>query len=244
LITGNTTYKANDFSQQYYLLRKKEGRIYSDEEVEKLPEITIGHQYFSEWQIRKRSFKRLLKYLQRKTDPLEILEVGCGNGWLSARLSVIPLSNVTGIDINTEELEQAKQVFSGIKNIDLFNCSINDKIIRDRRFDIIVFAASIQYFRSLTSVLNDAITYLKPGGEIHIVDSHFYDEKEIDAAKQRSNDYYNSIGFPGMADQYFHHSLNEIRSFQYNILFDPNSFINKLKGHTDPFYWICIKANA
>ena len=47
-----------------------------------------------------------------------------------------------------------------------------------------------------------------------------------------------------MIDQYFHHSLSEIKSFQCNVLFDPNSFIKKLKGHADPFYWVCVKANA
>jgi protein-L-isoaspartate O-methyltransferase len=50
----------------------------------------MGHRHYHEWQIRKASSNRLVKYLAKKQKILEILEVGCGNGWLSAKLSVIP----------------------------------------------------------------------------------------------------------------------------------------------------------
>ena len=124
-----------DFTTQYYLLRKKEGRIYSDQEVASLPEISKGQRYYSEWQARKNASDRLMKYLVRKEKALEILEIGCGNGWLSAKLSVIPFSKVTGIDINEEEMKQAKRVFSKIKNLQFHNCSWQNEMISDRKFD-------------------------------------------------------------------------------------------------------------
>lgn len=243
-MTEETTYNTIDFAERYFLLRKSEGRVYSDKEVAGLPETDHGHRHYHEWQIRKDSSNRLVKYLAKKQMPFEILEIGCGNGWLSAKLSAIPLSEVTGIDINTEELCQAKRVFSQIENLEFFNCSVQDDMVSDRRFDIIVFAASVQYFHSLEKVLNDSLRLLKPGGEIHIIDSPLYKESETSGARQRSIDYYQSVGFPEMSDQYFHHSLGELKAFSYEILFNPNSIINQLKKNKNPFYWICIRKNA
>lgn len=243
-MTEELTHNTIDFAQQYYLLRKSEGRIYSDKEVADLPGINNGHRHYHEWQIRKVSCDRLVKYLVKKPKGLEILEIGCGNGWLSAKLSVIPLSRVTGIDINDEELNQAKRVFSQIENLEFFNCSLQDEMFSDRKFDVIVFAASVQYFSSLEKVLNESLKRLKPGGEIHIIDSHLYKQNETEAARLRSDDYYKTIGFPEMSDQYFHHSLEGLKFFNHDILYDPGSIINKLKKYKTPFYWICIKANA
>ena len=243
-MTEGLTHTAIDFTQQYFLLRKSEGRIYSDKEVAGLPAIDKEHKHFYEWQVRKDSSNRLVKYLLKKKKAFKILEVGCGNGWLSAKLSAISLSRVTGIDINSEELNQAKRVFSQIENLEFFNCSLQDEIVSDRQFDIIVFAASIQYFSSLEKVLGESLKVLKPGGEVHIIDSHLYKQNETDAARLRSHDYYNAIGFPEMNDQYFHHSLEGLKSFNHDILYDPGSIINKFKKNKNPFYWICIRSNA
>jgi len=79
-MTEEATHSAIDFSQQYILLRNKEGRIYSDKEIADLPEIDKGHQHYHEWRIRKDTSDRLIKYLINKKKALEILEVGCGNG--------------------------------------------------------------------------------------------------------------------------------------------------------------------
>ena len=243
-MTEEITYNAIDFSSQYLLLRKKEGRIYSDEQVANLPEINKQHQYYNEWEIRKNSSSRLKKYLTNKKRSLRILETGSGNGWLSAKLSEIPLAHVTGIDINSEELNQARRVFTQIDNLEFFNCSLQDEAISNRQFDIIIFAASIQYFPLLKKILNDAMSHLKPEGEIHIIDTNFYKENELQEARQRSMDYFNAIGFPEMAEQYFHHSLDELRSFNYRMLYDPNSIINRFKKNKNPFYWFCVNGNA
>ena len=243
-MTEGSEHKTIDFAQQYFLLRKSEGRIYSDKEVAGLPEIDKAHQHYKEWQVRKGSSDRLVKYLSAKQRDLAILEVGCGNGWLAAKLSAIPLSTVTAIDINREELSQAKRVFKEVKNLEFLNCSPEDDLLSDQRFDIIIFAASIQYFSSLEKMFNDLCRRLKTKGEIHFIDSHFYKEDKIKAARSRSNDYYESIGFREMSKQYFHHSLEQLRLFDHDILYDPNSIINKSKRVRNPFYWICIRNNA
>ena len=243
-MTGDVTYKTIRFPDQYFLLRQKEGRIYTDEEVLKLPEVNTQNPYYHEWQIRKNSCNQLVKYLSGKKKSLQILEVGCGNGWLSAKLSASPSCKVTGIDINNEELSQAKRVFYQVDNIEFSYSSLQDETFKNKQFDIIIFAASIQYFESLKNVLGDALSHLKPQGEIHIIDSHFYKQSEIGAAHERSMDYYRAIGFPEMVNHYFHHSLDEIKLFNYKILHNPDSIINRVKKNKNPFYWVCVKADA
>lgn len=243
-MTEELTHNTIDFAQQYFWLRKNEGRIYSDKEVASLPEIDRNHKHYHEWQVRKDSSNRLLKYLLKKQKVFEILEVGCGNGWLSAKLCTIPLSQVTGIDINDGQLNQAKRVFDKVQNLKFFNYSLQDEMFSDRKFDVIVFAASVQYFSSLEKLLNESLKQLKPGGEIHIIDSHLYKQDETEAARLRSNYYYRAIGFPEMINQYFHHSFEELKLFNYKILYNPHSIFNKLKKSKNPFYRICIRSNA
>lgn len=243
-MSEDVMHKITDFPDQYISLRKREGRIYSDNEVAQLPEINKEHRYYSEWLIRKRSCDQLIKYLMGKERPLKILEVGCGNGWLSARLSAIPSVRVIGIDINIEELNQAKRVFNRINNLQFYDCTLENEMISLQKFDVIVFAASMQYFSSLKAVLNISLKSLKPNGEIHILNTHFYRSNEIYSARQRSAEYFQSIGFPEMTDHYFHQSLNEVKQFDHKILYDPHSILNKLKINRNPFYWICVNANA
>ena len=98
-MTKDLIYNAIDFSRQYFLLRKKEGRVYSDEEVVNLPEINRQHQFYDEWEIRKRSSLQLKKYLAGKKRPLQILEIGCGEaGILAAEPSL--QQKYTGVDFS------------------------------------------------------------------------------------------------------------------------------------------------
>ena len=232
------------FEELYLQVRQYENRIYTDNEVAILPDIHSEHPHEKEWRIRKHSSQQLINYLIKKNKPLEILEVGCGNGWLSAKLSSVFASHITGIDINSVELDQAKRIFNKIKNLDFFNCSFHNELLNKRKFDIAVFAASIQYFPSLRNILKDSFTYMKADGEIHIIDSPFYKQDQINSAHQRSQAYYESIGFPEMIDQYFHHSVEEINSFNYKIIYNPDSIFNSLKKNKNPFFWICITKNA
>src|SRR5215203_4755336 len=85
--TGNGSADAEAFEKLYMQLRKKEQRLYTDEEVRNLPQVIAAHPHFKEWQLRKKSCGRLIEYLDQKNKPLHILEIGCGNGWLSAQLA-------------------------------------------------------------------------------------------------------------------------------------------------------------
>jgi ubiquinone/menaquinone biosynthesis C-methylase UbiE len=237
-ITSNTS-----FEERYIALRRKENRVYSDVEVAQLPDIDIQHQHYTEWMIRKASAKKLINFLNRKKQPLKILEIGCGNGWLSNQLSRIENSDVKGLDINAEELQQAERVFRNNRRLKFVYGEIYSAIPDNCKFDVVIFAASIQYFPSLKEIINTALEKLDEHGEIHIIDSPFYSQGEVMAAKKRSQNYYAMLGFPEMTEYYFHHGIEELQSYNFKILYKPSLIKNKLFRNNSPFPWLCIKRN-
>lgn len=226
------------FTEQYIALRQQEKRIYTDDEVSLLPNIAHGHIHESEWKIRRHSCTLLVKYLRRKRAG-EIVEVGCGNGWLSHKLSEIPGCKVRGMDINEVELEQAARVFSGTSNLKFTFGDLDYIEDSPSVYDYIVFAASIQYFNSLSRVIQVAKNRLRTNGEIHILDSPFYSVQGITDARQRSKEYFARLGFDEMQKHYFHHTIDALQEFKYSILYNPHSVKNRLLKR-NPFPWIRI----
>lgn len=232
---------AGAFEKLYIQLRKKEQRFYTDDEVRSLPRITATHPHYKEWLLRTKSCKQLIRYLDKKRKTLNILEIGCGNGWLSAQLAKNISGHVVGMDINKEELVQAARVFGDISNLKFIQGDLRYDKPEHNSFDIIVFAASLQYFSSLDEIIQSAFQYLKADGEIHIIDTLFYRASNVDAARQRTKDYYNSLGFPEAADYYFHHCLEDLEGFTAKILYNPASLVHKLTKNKSRFYWLRIK---
>ncbi len=225
------------FTKVYHNVRKKESRLYSDSEVARLPDVDPAHVHAGEWKLRKQSAQRLVKYLSKKARPLNILEAGCGNGWLSARLASLPGASVLGLDPHEPEIRQARRVF---KNKRLqFSVGSFPQAIREDRFDIILFAASFQYFPDASQILGDAAQHLNPGGEIHIIDTAFYPPLAVVAAQDRSRRYFSGLGLPAMADHYFHHTLPGAEGLSVKMVFDPAGLVNRL-FRPSPFPWICF----
>jgi ubiquinone/menaquinone biosynthesis C-methylase UbiE len=228
------------FAKLYLALREKEKRVYSNEELAKLPDMPDGHPHYNEWLIRKASCEKLKALLKAKQGPLQILEVGCGNGWLSNQLATLPHTQVTGLDVNLPELEQGAAVFTA-PNLRFVYGELRDFVLGAQRFDVIVFAASVAYFPSLPEIIRVALQHLLPAGEVHIIDTFFYKKNEISAARQRTLNYYSSMGFPEMAGRYFHFSLEDLDGFNYTLLQKNNPFLQKLLRRPRRFHWICIR---
>jgi len=106
------------------------------------------------------------------------------------------------------------------------------------QFDIITLNSSIQYFKNFGHVLKQLKLFLKPCGELHIIDSPFYNEHDILKAKKQTKIYYKRLGFPEMADYYYHHNISDVRDFE--ILYNPKqSVLKKFTREKDsPFYWL------
>ena len=238
--TGSGSANSEAFEEIYIQLRKKEQRFYTDEEVRNLPRIAATHPHFKEWLLRKRSCNKLIAYLDQKNKPLHILEIGSGNGWFSAQLAKNTSGQVVGMDITKEEVSQSARVFSNISNLKFISGDIRFVRPEYNSFDIIVFAASLQYFSSLKEIMQAVFQWLRPGGEVHILDTIFYKKNNVDAARYRTKDYYTILGFPEAADYYYHHCIEDLKDFSTKILYDPGSWIHKFRKNRNPFFWVSI----
>lgn len=235
------------FEKEYLFIRRQEGRLYSDKIVMKLPSIPGQHPLADEWLIRKDSTDRLISYLEKKRI-MNLLEVGCGNGWMTNYLFQSLKVDCCGVDINETELHQAARLFASEK-VSFLYADVLSPIFSGRCWDIIILGASVQYFPDLPALIARLKKMLNSSGEIHIVDSPFYDASEIKEAKIRSLNHFDKIGNPDMSYHYFHHSWDDLQNFKYEILYSPKSFLNRslrfLKlVHQSPFPWIKITANA
>jgi SAM-dependent methyltransferase len=230
-------------SDLYIRVRQKEGRLYPDRTVANLPSVPESDPLKKEWQLRAASLRRLTAYLNRLPRPIRLLDLGCGNGWFSRHLSSLREVEVLGVDRNPVELSQAARLFSR-PNLLFLSADIYRSPFPAEAFDIILLASVAQYFSDLSALVGKLRSMLRPRGQIHIIDSPFYESAELPAAQERTRAYYSGLGFPAMADHYFHHSYAELEPFSPTWHYRPDSSrarLSKLLGNpTSPFPWLSI----
>ena len=93
----------------------------------------------------------------------EILEVGCGTGRLTRALKALfPSANITAIDISQEMIDYATKQVPGpdylVVDAEEYLQSLN------RRFDLIVSNATVQWFVHLDKAIERMCSVLAPGG--------------------------------------------------------------------------------
>ena len=233
------------FEEAYLAAREKEGRLYAKEVINLLPHTLKNHPYHKEWQTRLPVILRFLNYIKEKSIKIA-LEIGCGNGWLSAKIAQNLQGHCLALDINQTELSEGKSVFHHVKNLHFIYADI---LVANRfpkeSLDSIVLAGAIQYFKKPSVLIDHLLQFLNPEGEIHIFDSPFYTNAQKKAAQMRSQEYFQSLGIPHMAENFHHHTLNELAAYPYQLLYNPYEKANRLKFKLkripiNPFPWICI----
>jgi len=228
-------------SALYLQVRAKEGRLYADEVVARLPTVPCTHPMWTEWQTRKDSTARLCAYLAQMPKPLTILDLGCGNGWLANQLTQVTGCQVLGLDRNSFELAQAARVFADNSRLMFVNADIFVAPIPEQSLEVVVIASAIQYFSDAPKLIHCLMRLLRPRGEIHILDSPLYAPAEVAEAYTRSQAYYTALGFPEMAERYHHHTLAALSEFKPTTLYNPRSLAAWLRRRLgfsySPFPW-------
>ena len=110
------------------------------------------------------------------------MDLGSGNGWFTGQFSNSFDHNFYCVDVNLTELTQGRRVFNSdqIKFIyaDIFTSNIPKAL-----FDVVIINAAVQYFPDLTKLVDQILVLLKDNGELHIIDSPFYSDSEVENAK-------------------------------------------------------------
>jgi ubiquinone/menaquinone biosynthesis C-methylase UbiE len=240
-VEEETRQRFYSFEEQYIHIRDKEQRIFSIDEIRKLPEVKKDHKHVAEWKVRQKSIERFVRFLKKKRITAA-LDIGCGTGFFANILSQ-HCDKVSGIEVNLKELKQAAEAFKSNKKIEWYYTDIlNRKVFGEGAFDLITFCCSFQYFPDVKEILDTCFYYLKPGGSVHIIDSPFYKEEEQLKAQNATHGYYQSMGFDTLAQHYFHHTWDDIKSYPYKIHYQKSKeiFSSLFTKHDSPFPWIEI----
>lgn len=237
-----------DHSRDRYLeVREREGRLLDDGTVRRLPEVPPGHPQAGEWRVRARSLAGFMSYLDARRERAVILDVGCGNGWMTARLAEPPGRLVYGLDVNSRELEQGARVFRHNPRLIFLFADVMGDDIPAGRVDLVLLAGSVQYFPFVPALVPRLLRLLRPGGELHILDSPFYGRGGAARARARSEEYYCYLGCPEMTGHYHHHCFDGLQPFGPELLFDPSRIMSRVRRRIpgsgeSPFPWIRIRA--
>ncbi|PKV13675.1 class I SAM-dependent methyltransferase [Xanthomonas prunicola] len=234
------------FEQQYLEIRRKEGRLYTDAQVRSLPRPSGKLGASLEWQVRALSSRLLMQHLQARGSVGAILELGCGNGWLSRLLAQSLQRDVCGIDVNRTELTQAARVFGHEERLSFVAADIQTVALPHDVFDVIVVPACIQYFPHPAALVRHLLAQLRDGGELHILDSPLYpDRQRADQSAARSLRYFTGLGVPALAEQYHQHTYAVFDPFAVQWLFDPRQLRARLrrmlKLRQPHFPWLCLR---
>lgn len=242
-LTNQEAFQA--FETAYLTVREKEQRFYTDEVIESLPYTTSQHPYHAEWELRVQVVKPFLAYLKKHHNKGTVLEIGCGNGWLSAQMAKNRSGEVIGLDVNQVELIEGARIFQKNTNLHFVFADVFEKPFPPNTFDVIVLAGAIQYLADFHHFIETLKGFLTPTGEIHIFDSPFYEPAEKEKAKARTLAYFTAMGNPEMADNFNHHTLNVLENYSVEELYKPHSFksklLRKLGKPMNPFSWYCIR---
>lgn len=231
----------SNFENNYCKLREIEGRIYADDLVLQLPFLPSKSRHFKEWKLRAKSADRFITYIKDKRFR-HLLELGCGNGWFINRCAP-HVEKATGIDVNEQELEQAKRVFQ-TENLSFYSWDVFSPKPFEKKIDCIVLNAVVQYFPDFKKLIERLKELLDEGGEIHLIDSPFYSSNQVEQAKQRSVDYFSKMGVPEMAEYYFHHKLDHLAGFDWMYKPIKNPLLKRLKAKDSPFPWLRLKVTG
>lgn len=234
------------FEQRYLDVRRREGRLYSDVQVRTLPQPPGALGASHEWRVRAESCRRLLRHLRARGGDGPLLELGCGNGWLSHRLASGLQREVCGIDVNRTELAQAARVFADTPRLSFVAGDILRLPLPAQRFDVVVVPACLQYFADPRALIARLLHLLQHNGELHILDSPFYaDAEQARASAARSLRYFSDLGCAELAQQYHQHTDAVLEGLVLRRLFDPRRLsvrcLRALRWRQPHFPWLCIR---
>lgn len=226
-----------DFEKQYLLVREKEKRVLSSEEIKALPYPSKGSVDYALWKIRRKNIRRFMSYISGHSS-LRILDVGCGNGFFTNMLTRGG-NQVCGVDINLTELTQAAAAFPD-PSIHWYYLDLLEENIPEEPFDLVTFCTSFHYFNEPEKLLDKCLRLLKPNGEIHIIDSPFYTEQGRTTAKKNSETYFRSLNAEGMSAYYHHNTLKVLENYSCEFKYKPRRYLTRFLGDS-PFPWVLIR---
>ena len=119
-------------------------------------------------------FAFLVKKVWKLDYPVELLEFGCGFGYLGMKfMQLLPEgSSYTGIELDEKELSEARQIFAQTPYSHTFLKQDIYEYEPGKKYDIVVALYLMSYIRHPEQMIKKMKASLKPGGIIILIDSN------------------------------------------------------------------------
>lgn len=160
------------FLAEYGAIRHAEGRGSRDLAYYRaLPYQDLTGANAAQWRIRAATYDCFARGVLPDA-PADVLDLGTGNGWLSARLAALGHRPVA-VDIFTDALDglAAARLLGGFP---LVEAEFDRLPFTSAQFDLAVFNSSLHYSANYHATLAEALRCLRPGGCIVVLDSPVY----------------------------------------------------------------------
>ncbi len=194
------------FMHEYQEIRAREGRgSTSPDYYLSLPFADLTGRNAWQWSIRALTFRYFLRKILPLLEasvarPLDILDIGAGNGWLSYRLAQrghLPVA-LDLLDNDGDGLGAARHYSRSLGWLfPRFQAEMDRLPFADAQFDIAIFNASLHYSEDYCTTLREAVRCLRPRGHVLVLDSPFYrrEESGYTMVGERKRQFTNTFGF-------------------------------------------------
>jgi SAM-dependent methyltransferase len=226
------------FLRDYSRIRRAEGRGSPDPEYYRaLPYRDITCRNSAQWAIRASSYRhferRVLPPIEKEAGrPLDILDLGAGNGWMSYRLS-LRNHHPVALDIFADQSDGLRAVRHYPLSFPCVEAEFDQLPFAAESFDLAIYNSSIHYSTDYHRTLRETRRCLRRPGRFVIVDSPVYKRPEHGEQMrcERHEQFERQYGFRS-------DSLSSIEFFDEAMLDKLASGLNIEWTRTRPWYGV------
>lgn len=167
------------FLEEYRYIRHAEGRGSKNREYYRaLPFLDLSGRNAAMWAMRARTYSyfetKVLRAMERREKrPLDILDLGAGNCWLSYRLA-LRKHRTLALDIFSDDRDGLHAACHYPVTFPVVEAEFDHLPLASGAFDLVIFNASLHYSTDYVKTLAEARRCLRAGGAIVILDSPMY----------------------------------------------------------------------
>ena len=175
-LTPGRAARLEPFLQQYRAVRDRDGhrRHMPAEHYRTLPSVPRSDPQAAEWLMRRETYHHLLQcVLASSSQPMHVLDVGAGTGWLSHRLSALA-QRVVAVDALDDEKDGLGAWRHYGVSFAVVQADFDALPFAPKQFDLVVFNGSLHYAPDAAATLARARRMLAPGGALVVMDSPMF----------------------------------------------------------------------